>query len=124
MPDLQHWDDAKKYFATDRHNFMARGGELLFLQLAHLFSGEGHAAVDAMRSSASYVHLARSELVELREGIETGLRSILEDAVGPITELAHFIEDALSSCRLDDQDKHASLGWVPTASVPEAFFVC
>ena len=119
--DLQHWDDAKKYFATDRHNFMARGGELLFLQLAHLFSSEGHTAVDAIRSSANYEHLAQCDLVELREGIESGLRSILEDAVGSIRELAHFIEESLTSYRLYDQDKRAPLGWVPAASVPEAF---
>lgn len=119
--DLQNWDDAANYFATDRHNFMARGGELLFLQLAHLFSGEDHAAVGSMRSSASYEHLARNELVELRVGIETGLRSILENTVGPINELARFIEEALSSYRLRDHRKHAQLGWIPTSSVPEAF---
>jgi hypothetical protein len=119
--DLQDWGDAEKHFATDRHNFMARGGEVLFLQLAHLFSGEGHAAVDTMKSSASYMHLARNNLVSLREGIETGLRSILEDAVGSINELAQFIEEALSSYRLYDQGKRASLGWIPVASVPEAF---
>ncbi len=119
--DLQHWDDAKKYFATDRHNFMARGGELLFLQLAHLFSDKGHTAVDAIRSSTNYEHLAQSDLVELREGIEIGLRSILEDAVGSISELACFIEEALTSYRLYDQGKRAPLGWVPAASVPEAF---
>ena len=119
--NLQNWDDAKKYFATDRHNFMARGGELLFLQLAHLFSGEEHVVVDSVRSNTSYEHLARSKLVELRKGIETGLQSIIEDAVGSISELAHFIEEALSSYRLYDQGKRASLGWVPAASVPEAF---
>lgn len=119
--DLQDWDDAEEYFAIDQHNFMARGGELLFLQLAHLFSGTGHSTIDSMCSNASYKHLERNELLKLREGIETGLRSILEDAVGPISELTCFIEEALSSYRLYDQGKRASLGWVPTASVPEAF---
>ncbi|MBV2089321.1 MAG: hypothetical protein KUF72_00370 [Candidatus Thiodiazotropha sp. (ex Ctena orbiculata)] len=119
--NLQDWDAAKQYFATDRHNFMARGGELLFLQLAHLFSYEDHASVDAMRSSASYEHLAQYKLVKLREDIEIELQSILEDAVGPISELASFIEKALGSIRLYESSKPASLGWVPTASVPEAF---
>ena len=118
---LQDWDDAKKYFATDRHNFMARGGELLFLQLAHLFSGEDHAAVDAIYSSPCYQHLARYKLINLRKDIETGLESILADAVGAISRLSQFIEKALSSYQLYDQGKRARLGWVPTASVPEAF---
>lgn len=119
--EIQDWDDAKKHFKTDRHNFMARGGELLFLQLAHLFSSESHAAVGSMRFCASYEHLAQYNLVELRENIETGLRSTLEKTVGSINELARFIEEALSSYRLYDQDKHALLGWIPASSVPEAF---
>lgn len=123
--DLKKWDDATIYFATDRHNFMARGGELLFLQLAHLFSGNDHAAVSSMRSSASYEHLSQYELAELRESIEAGLRSTLKDAVGPINELARFIETALSSYRLYGQGKRATLGWVPATSAPEAFlFAC
>jgi hypothetical protein len=120
--DLHDWKDAKRHFATDRHNFMARGGELLFLQLAHLFSAEGHAVVDTMCSSPNYKHLSRRKIVELRKVIETGLQSILEDAVGPIGELANFIEGALDSCRVFEKGERESLlGWVPSASSPEAF---
>ncbi len=119
--ELIDWQGAEKYFATDRHNFMARGGELLFLQLAHLFSGKGHASVDAIRSNANYSHIAGCELVNLREEIETQLQLILENAVGQIKALSHFIEEALSAYKLNKLNTRASLGWVPTASVPEAF---
>lgn len=120
-PKLHDWGDAEQYFATDRHNFMARGGELLFLQLAHLFSSDDHAAVDVIRSSASYGHLAQFELVNLRNEIETELQSIIKGAVGPIRELSNFIEEALSAYKLNKLSARASLGWVPTASIPEAF---
>lgn len=119
--NLQNWEDATKHFATDRHNFMARGGELLFLQLAHLFSKDTHNMISEMCLSTSYRHLQENDLSVIREGIENGLCSILEGAVGPINMLAQFIENSLSSYKLYDEGKRASLGWVPSATVPEAF---
>jgi hypothetical protein len=119
--ELSNWVGAKKHFATDRHNFMARGGELLFLQLAHLFSKNDHAALKEIRASGSYFHLEKQDLIVMREGIESELKSILENAVEPITQLSNFIEKALGTLAFDEQSTRASLGWVPTASVPEAY---
>lgn len=119
--DIKNWEDAKKYFATDRHNFMARGGELLFLQLAHLFSGADHPSLSSLRSSSSYTHLAQAGLAEIKESIEKGLRLILDKSSTPLDGLAHFIGDALNSYRLFEQGKRAPLGWIPAATLPEAF---
>jgi len=119
--NLQNWNDTTKYFATDRHNFMARGGELLFLQLAHLFSTDTHDILNEMCLSATYKHLQEGDLSVIRIGIEKGLCSVLEGAVGPINKLAQFIESSLSSYKLYDEEKRAPLGWVPSASLPEAF---
>jgi hypothetical protein len=120
-PELNDWEDAAQYFATDRHNFMARGGELLFLQLAHLFSGEDHTCLDNIRASRCYNHLAKHDLIVLKEEIEKNLKAILEDAVAPITQVASFIEEALGALTIDEQSTRASLGWVPAASISEAF---
>lgn len=119
--DLQNWSDVKEYFAIDRHNFMARGGELLFLQLAHLFSTKEYSNIDGLSSTIGYKHLERIDLVKLRESIETELKMILQDAVGSVDKLAHFIENTLNDYQLHDDIKPALLGWVPTASLPEAF---
>ncbi len=121
QPDLQSWGEVKKYFAIDRHNYMARGGELLFLQLAHLFSTKEYSDIDGLPSTTSYKHLERINLVKLRKSIETELRMVLHDAVGSVNELAHFIGSTLNDYRLHDDIKSAPLGWVPTASLPEAF---
>ncbi len=120
-PGLQSWNDARKYFATDRHNFMARGGELLFLQLAHLFSDKGYLGIESLRSNTSYEHLEQIDLVKLRTSIETELKIILQDAASSINSLASFIEKTLNDYRLYDDIKPAPLGWVPTASLSEAF---
>lgn len=119
--NLQNWDEATQYFATDRHNFMARGGELLFLQLAHLFSKDNHVAISEMCLSTCYMHFKENDLSVIREEIENGLSSILDGAVAPINKLAQFIEKSLGSYKLFDEGKRAPLGWVPSATVPEAF---
>ncbi len=120
-PNIVDWDGAKQYFAIDRHNFMARGGELLFLQLAHLFSGVKNGDLLHLRSMPSYSHMGKLELFELEERIEKGLRLILETSSAPLDRLAKFIGNTLSSCRLFEHGKSATLGWIPVATIPEAF---
>jgi hypothetical protein len=118
---LQDWESASQHFATDRHNFMARGGELLFLQLAHLFSGEHHETLDSIKADRSYNHIPRIELVDLKDEIECELQSLLETAIGPIKELSNFIETALGGLCLEGLANRAPLGWVPTSSALEAY---
>lgn len=124
VSNLENWDDVRvDYFATDRHNFMARGGELLFLQLAHLFSSGDNPDVQRVYCDKSYEHIAKSILPKIKESIEQGLQAILQNSVGPIEHLVHFVEDALSAYRLHHDDKKrksATLGWVPIATVTEA----
>lgn len=120
-PEIKDWDDSKKFFVTDRHNFMARGGELLFLQLAYLFSGVEHPTLSLLCSSPTYQHLTKIKLVDVRDNVQNGLRLILETSFSHLDRLANFIEDALSSCQLFENGKLASLGWIPVSTIPEAF---
>jgi hypothetical protein len=119
--ELDSWVDATQYFATDRHNFMARGGELLFLQLANLFSKDEHPVLVSLKADCGYEHLQKHLLSDLKTGIEAGLREILTGAARPIDGLAKFVEDTLHLYQLGDEKKRAPLGWVPSASLPEAF---
>jgi hypothetical protein len=124
-PNVSDWQAAKTYFAKDRHNFMARGGEVLFLQQANLFSASEHATVNEMIARPEYAHLRNRNLIELRIRMEAGLRSILEGSVGPVSELAQFIENTLEDYNIGLPQTKATLGWVPSASVTEAFlFAC
>lgn len=120
-PDIKDWDDVKEYFVADRHNFMARGGELLFLQLAHLFSRIEYKPLPCIFSSPSYTHLAKFELVEVRNNIENSLRLILQTSSAPLDRLANFVEDSLRSFTLFEANKKAPLGWIPVATLPEAY---
>ncbi len=117
--NLSSWSEARQYFATDRHNFMARGGEMLFLQLAHLFNNDT-TPLSSMQREGRYGHVTSLGLEELRVGVEAALLNLLENAVLPLDQIAHFVENALSDFCLYDCPKHAALGWVPTATLTEA----
>jgi hypothetical protein len=111
--NVRTWEDGRQYFATDRHNFMARGGELLFLQLANLFDGTASQFADIVRRD-EYAHLAGREILEVRQDIENGLKRLLVTTTLPIREVVTLIEGSLPDIRLFDQPKRAALGWVPT----------
>jgi len=117
---VRSWGDAVPYFATDKHNFLARGGELLFLQLAHLFSQKDRPEIDSLKVKSGYSHLNLVCLDKLREDVESGITNILSEAAGPITELARFVENSLENFEIHEHGKPASLGWVPAASMTEA----
>lgn len=118
--ELTDWADAKKHFATDRHNFMARGGELLFLQLANLFSEPAAPELLKMMQRFEYRHIGDFSISERKRRVQLGLRAILEDAIRPLNDLVSMIEARLSSFTLQDDGKVASLGWAPSASRTEA----
>lgn len=109
------WEEARTYFATDRHIFMARGGELLFLQLAHLFQNGGTTFLNLAKSS-SYAHLKQNDLFVLQHSIEQNLSELLRKTTLPLNDLSAFVESALSEFRLFDNPRHANLGWVPTST--------
>ncbi len=118
--ELSNWDESKRFFANDRHNFMARGGELLFLQLSNLFSTkEDIKSAVIKHSPVSYHHLKAEELNCLQTEIEEGLTSILKNSFEQVNNLVQFIEGSMSNYQLEN--KKATLGWVPSVSANEAF---
>lgn len=126
--NIQDWDSAQKYFALDRHNFLARGGELLFLQIVYLFSPEGQQDLEKrLLKRDEYFHLSKFEKNNLKNEIEKGLLSILEGDSKDFHSIVDFIQQSLGSFRLTSSGeiKKASLGWVPKTCSPEAFlFAC
>jgi hypothetical protein len=60
-------------------------------------------------------------LPELRARVESGLQAILTEAIGPIGGLVSFIESTLDTYTLENPEKSTKLGWVPSATLPEAF---
>jgi hypothetical protein len=119
--DVENWESSIKYFDENTRNFLGRGGELLFLQLANLFSTPQHPELSNILNDGEYYgHFENICLKELSKRLETNLRKILEEAVAPLTGLANLIETSLASYRLDSSTKQSNLGWVPSASRTES----
>lgn len=115
------WDTSTTYFDNSTHNFFGRGGELLFLQLANLFSCNEWSDLRDMLTPNVYGHLLALQLPDLRARVERGLQEILTEAIGPIGGLVSFIESTLNTYTLKKPEKSTKLGWVPSATHPEAF---
>jgi hypothetical protein len=120
---IRVWDDTTEYFATDRHNFMARGGEVLFLQLSNLFSQPFMHI--PMCERKEYKHLQERSIPDLKERIEVKLKQELTSSAPALDALGRFIETTLSEYDFDGSNKQSHLGWAPAESLPEAFlFAC
>lgn len=120
---LNEWKDTVKNFSINRHNFMGRGGEVLFLQLSHLFSQ----SIEQLPifDQDAYVHLRSRSIQKLKIKIENNLKNELSSFESSINLLGNFIETTLDEFNIEKSNGLATLGWAPVASLPEAFlFAC
>lgn len=116
--EVTNWESSTKYFDSNTHNFMGRGGELLFLQLASLFSNTELPYLD----KKYYRHISDLKLPELCEYIQSGLKNVLSETVGSVNHLVDFVELSLSEYKLsEDKRNETRLGWVPSATRTESF---
>lgn len=124
---LSNWDSAKQYFSHNGHLFLARGGEVLFLQLAHLFSEHATSSdlIAAVKEKKGYEHLTELKVSELQKSLETGISALFTGSIQKIDHLSAFVEETLSDINRLGEPKDSKLGWVSRATAPEAFlFAC
>lgn len=117
----QDWESTLRFFDTGAHNFMARGGELIYLQLLNLFSHPDLPEIEALRRHESYRHLTND--ASWKECIETDLREMLGKVEDHIGGLASFIEDCWKGYRYKSEPVESNLGWVPTDTATEAYLL-
>jgi hypothetical protein len=115
---ISDWKGTEKHFGRFR-NFMARGGELLFLQLANLFSDPNAVIGSELLTIQEYIHLKPS-ICDLQLRIEFGLKSMLTESVGEMGGLVNFIEGSLSDYSVHFDSMSNKFGWVPAVSRTEA----
>jgi hypothetical protein len=106
---------------------MARGGELLYLQLLNLFNSERAAALGALWKQPEYAHLFEGQanitnvLRELCCSLSSNLIELMAELDDSLGLIASFISTAmhdLDETRLRAAPAHC--GWVPKESLPEA----
>jgi hypothetical protein len=130
LPANADWDDAwnGSFFRTDAHSFMARGGELLFLQLLSVFNKRKGDPVSIAFSDSlpdTYQHLDSYQTVDvLREGLQENLTLLLDNGDRAIGPIAKFVDRSLAKTGVVGEDpdgpKSTDLGWVHRSSETEA----
>jgi len=108
-----------RFFAHDRHNFMARGGELLYLQLVNLFSLPDDSDIQYLLDDSFYTHIPK-DISLLGTQLEERLRAMLENSSQELGQLIQWAEGSLSDFKLNKTPKISNLGWVPSISRTEA----
>jgi hypothetical protein len=117
---IKDWKDSKKYLADNFRNFMGRGGELLFLQLANLFADINTPEIIEMLALPAYAHIKNIDISQLKNALENSLKQMLTENMASLGGLVTLIEDTLSDFTLNDPLKKSSLGWAPACTKPEA----
>ncbi len=121
------WDDAWNYFETGKHSFMARGGEVLYLQLASMFNTEGRAIPAAFGDNAkgTYSHFDGIDSTDqLRTNLQQRLKALLQESDHAVGAIGDFVQSAFNAAGVDSEfhsPRTATLGWVPRETATEAF---
>ncbi|WP_156100395.1 hypothetical protein [Thioalkalivibrio sp. ALJ1] len=113
---VQTWGEARPYFTSGSHNFMARGGEVLFLQLWHALRGTPPDLQQWLEGRYPYIHWP-----EVAARVEHGLDELLGEIDAPLAELGSVIEHAgTREPAIEELKNDQKFGWVPRASSQEA----
>lgn len=120
-PNLK-WHEVweKKMFSFSKHDFLARGGELLYLQLCNLFRLADDPALAAFEKQIGYSGAAS----DLQRQIEANLKDFLTRKPAPIlNQIGQWIEknEGEAPVSISREEKGAECGWCPVESWREAY---
>lgn len=114
---VKTWDEAQPYFTSGSHNFMARGGEVLFLQLWHVLRAmKADNLSQWLDGRYPHIHWA-----EVPARVEDGLQKLLDQIDEPLAKLGSVVEHAAAQePPIKELSGSQNFGWVPRASCQEA----
>jgi hypothetical protein len=117
LPDLD-WDEAfqKAFFTFSTHLFMARGGELLFLQLCNVFRNYRNQELSKFVKRLGY----DVNVSDLKKRLEQGLIDLVT-SVPSLEKLAKWIENSDPDTAQKTDKYTATCGWCPSETWPEAY---
>lgn len=110
-----------KFFSTSKHDFMARGGELLYLQLCNVFHSDA-SKIEAFGEKMGFSP-GELNLQELHRALQENMPNLSGIYTGPLDCLVDFIEDLDPSTRKNTnrEQKFLSCKWCPEESWAEGY---
>ncbi|MCG5523613.1 hypothetical protein LRB11_01540 [Ectothiorhodospira haloalkaliphila] len=114
---VQTWADAQPHFTGGSHNFMARGGEVLFLQLWHALRCMENSELEQWLKDSQYHYIVWNGLANR---VDNGLHQLLDAIDSPLVKLGGVVERAAEQePPIYELGRDQKFGWVPRMSWQE-----
>jgi len=128
--DVKNWETIIShflhFFSLNRHRFLARGGELLYLQICNALRQDKEKIKEWTSNAGFYFTENEISPYFLREKLANSIQNLLGEYSGNLGQLAEFIdmgiESETSSLTEYDSEKNSrytKCGWCPADSWPE-----
>ncbi len=122
-------DNAKLYFSLNKHRFLARGGELLYLQICNAMKQSPDAIQSWNQEAKLEFSTEELEPGKLLNSLERGMAKFFSACPKFIDDLAEFINDKLdpeTAAKTDmheQQPRFVEAGWCNSATWQEGYLL-
>ncbi len=127
----QDWEDLidghVTYFDTNQHVFLARGGEVLYLQICNAFKRSEDEVRTWLDNSDLQLRIEEQHPEKLLSLLENELQKILHQCPETVNEIAHLIDECIesdTSAATDakgENERFVKAGWCPVDSWQEGY---
>jgi len=127
------WDDLisqySAYFSVNKHRFLARGGEVLYLQLCNAINRE-QGEIEAWlneKGLAGFLTADEKNPILLHANLENALNNLMKETPATVSQLAEFIDRGVEKETAQQTDGDANnprwskCGWTPKETWPESY---
>ncbi|HPL97492.1 MAG TPA: hypothetical protein PKY71_08105 [Smithellaceae bacterium] len=131
LPDS--WNDVisqyTAYFSVNKHRFLARGGEVLYLQLCNALRIEKDDVEKWLqeKSLANFLTADERNPIWLHTSLGNALNDLMQETPATVSKLAEFIDRVVDkeTARKTDGDENnlrwSKCGWCPQETWPESY---
>ena len=121
--DIETWQAALEKFRYTQHLFLARGGELLYLQLCNAFSQSSETVGTWLKNTKRWEGLCQHERYpnELHHRLQKKLSDFFRETPNQLNELSRFIETSGSIPESGVSECKITCGWCPVESWHEGY---
>ena len=127
----ENWSDLMQdhssYFATNKRLFLARGGELLFLQICNALRQPHETVAKWVKESGVHLELTEQDPAWLHAELQRELRRLLDQCPQTLTEIADFLDSgvepatARATDTADGSPRYVEAGWCAAESWKEGY---
>ncbi|MEI7901026.1 MAG: hypothetical protein WCK89_12305 [bacterium] len=117
----------QKYFDDDKHLFLARGGEVLYLQLCIALKQKPETINHWAEESGIYLEPKEADPVFLHEELQRELGKLMDHCPQTVTAIAEFLdsgvepETAQTTDNNGNEPRYVTAGYCPADSWPEGY---